>query len=192
MKSKIYRLCLGVIIFLCLMFITFENVGGLHAKVAFTDVSSNVSIAKAFSIEFSTGLSEGILFGDINFLPATNVNASHNYDALDNSSNLFINVSNDGNTAVDFCIRGNAGLTNDALDVIGLGNETYSYYNMSNSTHPLTTEISLSQIYVKSGEDIPLGGINYWRFWLDILAGQPSGDYNNTIFFKGIETGMSC
>ena len=74
------------------MFITFENVGGLHAKVTSTDVSSNVSIAKSFAIEFSSGLSEGILFGDINFLPATNINASHNYDGVDDSSNLFINV----------------------------------------------------------------------------------------------------
>ena len=192
MKINVYKFCLGLIIFLCSILITFANIGGLHAKVASTDVSSNVSIAKSFSIEFSTGLSEGILFGNISLLPVTNVNASHNYGGLGNSSNLFINVSSDGNIAVDFCIRGNSGLMNYGGDEIGLGNETYSYYNMSNSTHPLMNEISLNQVYTKSGENISLGGINYWRFWLDIPVGQPSGNYNNTIFFKGIETGFSC
>ncbi len=192
MKQKIYRLCLGIIIFLCLILITFENVGGVHAKVTSTDVSSNVSIAKSLAIEFSSGLSEGILFGDINFLPATNVNASHNYDGPSNSTNLYINVSTDGNSAVDFCIMGNSGLINAGGDEIGLGNETYSYYNMSNITRPTLNEFSLTQIYTKSGENIPLGGANYWRFWLDVPAGQPSGNYNNTVFFKAVETSASC
>lgn len=192
MRSKIYRLCFGIIIFLCLILITFENIGGLHAKVAFTDVPSNVTIAKSFALQFSSGLSEGILFGDINFLPATNVNASHNYDGTSNSSNLFINVSSDGNTAVDFCIRGVSNLMNVGGDEIGLGNETYSHYNLSNFTHPIFDEISLTPIYLKSGENIPLGGVNYWRFWLDVPLGQPSGDYNNTVFFKGVENGFSC
>jgi hypothetical protein len=192
MKKGIYRLFLVIILFMCLILITFENLGNLHAKVTSTDVFSNVSIAKSFALQFSLGLSEGIIFGDINFLPATNVNASHNYDGVGNSTNLYINVSTDGNSAVDFCIMGGSGLMNIGGDEIGLGNETYSTYNMSNFTHPTLNEISLSQIYTKSGENIPLGGINYWRFWLDVPAGQPSGNYNNTVYFKAIETGVSC
>ena len=192
MKREVYSLILTLIILFCLVLILFQNLGGIHARVAYTDTPSNVSIAKFFSIEFSSGLSEGIIFGNVNILPASNVNASHNYDGIGNASTLYINVSNDGNTAVDFCIMGDGGLSTLGGDVIGLGNETYSHYNFSNSTHPILNEISLTQVYTKSGENIPLGGENYWRFWLDIPAGQASGDYNNTVYFKAVETSASC
>ncbi len=172
--------------------IAVENFVSLHAKVTSTDVSSNVSIAKSLAIKFSTGLSEGIIFGDVNILPAIDVNASHNYDGFGNASTFYINVSEDGNIPVDFCIRADYGLSTVGGDVIGLGNETYSHYNLSNITHPTTNDVSLSQVYAKSGLNIPLGGTNYWRFWLDIPAGQASGDYNNTVYFKAIETGEDC
>jgi hypothetical protein len=192
MRGKIYHLFLWVLIFVCVLLIVVENFEGIHARVTFTDVSSNVSISKSFSIEFSPELSEGILFGEINFLPATNINASHNYDGLGNSSTLYINVSEDGNTAVDFCLRALSPLVNAGGDQIGLRNETYSYYNLSNSTHPTTVETPLSPIYFKAGENIPLGGANYWRFWLDVPAGQPSGTYNNTVYFKAVQAGENC
>jgi hypothetical protein len=192
MKREFYKLFLIVIIVVSISLIVIENFTTLHAKVSFTETPSNVSISKSFSIEFSPELDEGILFGEINFLPAENVNASHNYDGLGNSSTLYINVSEDGNTAVDFCLRALSPLVNAGGDQIGLRNETYSYYNLSNSTHPTTVETPLSPIYFKAGENIPLGGANYWRFWLDVPAGQPSGTYNNTVYFKAVQAGENC
>jgi len=192
MKREFYKLFLIGIIVISIFLIVIENFTTLHAKVSFTETPSNVSISKSFSIEFSPELSEGILFGEINFLPADNVNASHNYDGEENASTLYINVSEDGNTPVDFCIRGLSNLVNPGGDQIGLANETYSHYNSSNLTHPTTSEIPLAPIYFKSGEDVPLGGINYWRFWLDVPAGQPSGTYTNTVAFKAIEAGENC
>jgi hypothetical protein len=192
MRGKIYHLFLWVLIFVCVLLIVVENFEGIHARVTSTEVSSNVSISKSFSIEFSPELDEGILFGEINFLPAININASHNYDGSENSSTLYINVSEDGNTAVDFCLRALSPLVNAGGDQIGLGNETYSHYSSSNLTHPTTNEIPLSPIYFKTGENIPLGGANYWRFWLDVPAGQPSGTYNNTVYFKAVQTGENC
>jgi hypothetical protein len=192
MKREFYKLFLIVIIVVSISLIVIENFTTLHAKVSFTETPSNVSISKSFSIEFSPELSEGILFGEINFLPAENVNASHNYDGEDNASTLYINVSEDGNTPVDFCIRGLSNLINAGGDEIGLANETYSYSNSSNFTHPTFNEIPLAPIYFKSGENIPLGGTNYWRFWLDVPAGQPSGTYNNTVYFKAVQAGENC
>ncbi len=154
---------------------------------------SNVSIAKYLAISFSSNLSEGILFGNVAALPSVDINATHNYDGTSGGSSFFISVSNDSNTAIDFCIKANAGLTSAASDVIGLGNETYSNSTSTNSTiPPLTSQTALTTAYVKSGVGVAVGSNEYWRFWLDIPAAQPSGDYNNSVSFKGVVSGVSC
>jgi hypothetical protein len=56
----------------------------------------------------------------------------------------------------------------------------------------LDLETSLTTSYVKSGEDVSVGENNYYRFWLDVPGGQPTGDYTNLVYFKGIQTGSSC
>jgi len=154
---------------------------------------SNVTISKYLAISFGSNLSQGIQFGNVNSLPATDINATHNYDGSNESSTFFISVSNDSNTAIDFCIKGNAGLTSSALDVIGLGNETYSNSTVTNSTDPLlSSQTALTTSYAKSGLNVAVGANEYWRFWLDIPSSQPSGDYNNTISFKGVVAALSC
>jgi|GEM_PF-4727300 len=181
-----------IIVLLCIFLIIFQNFV-ITGKVAEYSTPSNVSINKYLSISFSSNLSEGIIFGDIYSLPAINQNASHNYDGAFNVSSMYINVSSDGNTNVDFCILANAALTNPALDTIGLGNETYANSSFSSSSAPsLLNEIPLTLSYVKSGHNISGGGSNNYRFWLDVPIAQPSGDYNNTISFKGIQTGAVC
>lgn len=181
-----------LIILICVFLIIFQNFV-ITGKVAEYSTPSNVSINKYLSISFSQNLSEGIIFGNIYSLPAINQNASHNYDGGSNVSSMYINVSSDGNTNVDFCILANAPLTNPALDVIGLGNETYSNSSSSSLALPaLSNETSLTLSYIKSGNNISTGGANYYRFWLDVPIGQPSGDYNNTISFKGIQAQGSC
>lgn len=155
--------------------------------------TSNVTIAKYLAITFGTNLSEGIQFGSVSTLPATSINASHNHDGASNATTYTVEVHNDSNTAVDFCIRANAGLTSAALDVIGLANETYSALNLTNSTHPiLSNETPMTVSYVKAVSAIPPGNSSYWRFWLDIPASQPSGNYNNSVFFEGVTTGLAC
>jgi hypothetical protein len=192
MKISSYNLFLGFLIFVCLILFLINNLS-ISGLVSESSTPSNVTVQKSLAIDFSTNLSDGILFGTIHVLPATNINASHNYDNIDNGSSFYAIVSEDSNVNVDFCIRANGNLTSSDLDVLGLGNETYSFYNSTNMTHPdLDLETPLTTSYVKSGEDIEIGENNYYRFWLDIPGAQPSGDYTNLVYFKGIQTGSSC
>lgn len=166
-----------------------------------TSTTSNVTIQKYFSIDMSANLSEGIQFGSVSTLPATNINATHNYDGVNTTvdanganqgTSMWLNVSDDSNTNVDFCIKGDA-LNTSTGDEIGLGNETYANHTNTNSTLPvLADDVSLTTSYVGSGYNITIGGDNYMRFWLDVPAGTASGTYNNTVYFKGVQTEGGC
>jgi len=188
------NLILIFILILSLMLIFFQGPGAVLTGHATEESTySNVTIQKYLSIAFCANLSEGIDFGDVAALPATDINASHNYDGASTGSTYCVNVSNDGNTAIDLCNKANADLTSAGLDIIGLANETYSNSTTTNLGSPdLADAISFTTSYVKSGIAIPVGEVNYYRFWLDIPAAQPSGDYNNTIYFKGVTTTLAC
>ena len=191
-KIGFLEIFLLLIILICIFLIILQNFV-ITGKASEYSTPSNVSIAKALSISFSNNLSEGIIFGTIASLPAINQNATHNYDGGSNWTSLYIQVSPDGNTNVDFCTRANTPLTNPAADIIGVGNETYSNSTMTNSSLPaLSSETSLTLSYVKSGANVSTGGANYYRFWLDVPIAQPSGDYNNTVSFKGVQIGSIC
>ncbi|MCA9487824.1 MAG: hypothetical protein KC516_02575 [Nanoarchaeota archaeon] len=192
MIKRNLNLILFFIILICLFLLTFQNF--VHSGFVVEDfVDSNVSITKYLAIEFSNNLSSGIYFGNVSVLPAINLNSTGNNIGIGNSTEFYINVSSDSNTNVDFCIKANSGLTSVALDEIVLGNETYANSTSTNDSIPsLTNDVALTTNYVSSGENILPGGINYYRFWLDIPASQPSGDYNNTLSFKGIQNGLSC
>jgi len=192
-KVGIYNLVLVCVILICLFLISFQNASILSGKATAVFATSNVSVSKYLSISFSSNLSEGILFGNVAVLPAVNVNASHNYDGSGNGTTLYISVSEDGNTPVDFCIKADGDMMSLASDALGLANETYSNSTSTDAALPaLGSDASLTTSYVKSGNNVDLGETNYYRFWLDIPAAQPSGDYNNTVSFKGIQTGVNC
>jgi len=194
----VYNILLIFIIFISLVFVVIQNfviIQGniLTGKTIEESAVSNVSINKYLAISFSGNLSEGIFFGSIYSLPALNINATQNYGGSINGTEYYINVSTDSNSNVDFCIKASGNMQNLASDAIGLDNETYSHYDLTNSSVPeISSDTPLTISYVQSGSNIPIGGANYYRFWLDIPAGQPSGDYNNTISFKGVEYGTSC
>ena len=188
-----YGMVLALAIIFSLSFVFVQNFGDMTGYATEATTVSNVTITKYLAISFSTNLSDGIVFGDIAALPATNVNATHNYDNGSSGTSMFINVSTDGNTAVDFCLKSNAALTNAALDTIGLGNETYANHSTTNSSVPdVANEVAFTGSYVKAGENVAVGTVNYYRFWLDVPVAQPSGDYNNTVSFKGVSTTLSC
>jgi hypothetical protein len=192
-KSSFYNIFLISLIFICLILIIFQNSFLYTGNVTQDSAVANVSINKYLSISFSSNLSEGIYFGTIYSLPSIDTNASRNYVEPTNITHYYINVSNDSNTLVDFCIKASGDMLNSASDAIGLANETYSNSISTNSSVPLqSSKVSLTTSYTKSGEEIMVGGINYYRFWLSIPSGQPSGDYNNTLSFKAIESGASC
>ena len=166
------------------------------------DTFSNVSITTYFSIAMSENLSDGIQFGSISSLPATDTNATHNYDGANTTldgagankgTSMWMNVSTDSNSAVDFCINASATLSTTGADSFEVGNETYHNSTYTNSSSPNVTEqVALTAAWVKSGYNIAAGSDNYYRFWLDVPAAQATGTYNNTVEFKGVAIGGGC
>lgn len=162
-----------------------------------TTTTSNVTISVYFAVEMSANLSNGIEFGNITTLPATNQNSTDNYNGVNTTPNgtgtsTWMNVSTDSNTAVDFCIKADAALTSGA-NTIGVGNETYHNDTVTNTTRPnINNEVALTTSYVKAGPNTGVGNRTFYRFWLDVPAGTASGTYNNTLSFKGVGTGGTC
>lgn len=157
---------------------------------------SNVTISKYLSITMSTNLSKGIFFGTINSLPAVNVNASGNNNSLSTGANstFFINVSTDSNTNVDFCLKAISNLIDSAGgNMLNVANESYSNSTTTNETLPAVgKEVIFTTLGVKAGINITAGNVTYYRFYLDIPTGTPSGTYNNTISFEGVEVEGAC
>jgi hypothetical protein len=201
-----YAIILVVIILAMLVLIIFQNVkitgnatdliSSITGYATEQNTVSNVSIEYYLSIALCTNLSTGILYGNVSTLPASDINGSHNYDGdypTANESTYCVNVSTDSNTPVDFCIKANWDLNNSADDKILVGNQTWVNSTTTDVDTPaLVNAVSLSTTYADAGYSIPIGSENWYRFWLDIPAGQASGDYDNSVYFKGVTQGNSC
>ncbi|NCN51397.1 hypothetical protein GW931_00085 [archaeon] len=189
--NKKFNFILIIIILLSFSMIILEQ-EKIHGFAIEQEVTSNVSISKTLAISFSTELSNGINFGEVNFLPATNVDADKNFNDT-NETLYYVEVSPDGNVPIDICVKGDSNLINVGGDFIPLNYETYSSSLSNNLTLPdVANEVSFTPIYFVSGNDVPLGEKLFYRFYLDVPAGQASGQYNNTVSFKGIAFDLTC
>ena len=197
-EQGVLYICTGIFV-LSIFMIFIQNVNSNEITGFATQMStvSNVSIVTYLSIDMSPNLTAGILFGSVNTLPATNVNATHNYDgnASATMTSMFMNVSTDSNTAVDFCIRSNDDLYDSVGgNRIGITNETYSNSTFNNNTLPaLANQVKLNKTgYDKASYNISQGNISYFRFYLNVPTATPSGVYNNSITFKGVQVTTVC
>lgn len=156
--------------------------------------TSNVTISKYLSISMSPNLTTGILFGTIDVLPAVDINASGNNNSDGGLSTFYINVSSDSNTPVDFCIKANTNFYDGGgANTLGAGNESFSNATSTTATSPtLVDQLPLTTGYVKAGFNSTRGQSVFYRFWLDVPSGTPSGSYNNTVNFKGVEVAAVC
>jgi hypothetical protein len=197
MEGGVYRGILVAVIIASLALVFIQNSSFLTGHVTGgTEAStySNVSIQKYLAMSFSSELATGIYYGNVATLPATNINATQNYLGASNATQYYVYVSNDSNTAIDVCIRANTGLSSSAGDIIGLNNETYaSNVTTSNITDPsVLNEVPMDYNFTKGAEYIQPGNNSYWRFWLDVPSAQPSGIYNNSVYFRGVQYGFPC
>ncbi|MFA5953203.1 MAG: hypothetical protein WC812_01290 [Candidatus Pacearchaeota archaeon] len=203
MKKKgviFYRLILILILLAVIVLLIVQNLpkvtgNSITGFATSGNTTSNVTITSYLSIAFCDNLSTGIWFGEVASLPVTNQNGTHNADGASSGSTYCLNVSADSNTNVDFCTKASGNLTTTGADVIVLANETWNNATTTDATTPsYATENILTTDYVKSGGNVASDGtgVNYYRFWLDIPGGQAAGTYNNTVFFKGVNTGNPC
>ncbi len=201
-KDNILVVIFGAVFVFALIMILSQGVRTTGHATSDTTIS-NVTIDVYFSFELSDNLSNGIQFGTVSTLPATNVNGTSNYDWLNTTPNVgsgtsgygtgyYMNVSSDSNTAVDFCLSAHNLNTSAGVDLL-VGNESYFNHSSTNLSDPLVgSEIAFTGSYVRAGRNVAIGGIDYYRFWLDVPAGVGAGVYNNTVFIKAVGTGGAC
>lgn len=194
MGNKVYRGVLVTVLVISLALIFLSNASFITGHATETSTTSQVTIQQYLAIDPSINLTNGIVFEDIATLPMVNDNATGNYNGSGSSSLYYINVSTDSNTNVTFCIKANGDLQNLALDAIGLANETYASNVTTSdiSTPAVADEVSMTTTHTEAASNIGIGEASYWRFWLDVPAGQATGTYNNSVSFKAVNLGTNC
>jgi hypothetical protein len=152
---------------------------------------SQVVIQAYLAIALSNNLSYAIDFGTINTLPTYWQNGTANYNAS-NQTEYYVSVSFDSNVNADFCVKADGPLNTTGGDYIGLGNYTWEDDLANNFTNPAPYGQAMNISYITGTTGVTPSSDNYYRFWLNVSAGQAAGTYNNTVYFQGVPTGNSC
>ena len=171
------------------------------AASAFT-FQSKAQILALIAISPSSNFTNGGIDFEVVDIGTTNNNATGNFDPS-GLSEYYLEVIPPTNVKVDFCITSNQNLTLD--DSLGQIYIPYPLYSFSNSTvnspsipsYPPTDVIPINDnsIYLKETTNVPQGGKNYYRFYLDVPANQPAGSYSNSVLLQVVRNGatnMSC
>lgn len=155
-------------------------------NVNHTNFSFEILNEAAIAIDLSDELLGTVQWNVIS-LPINNLDAVGNNGAGITQYWLNISVTN---TLADLYVRADGDLLNDALDSLGLENETFSYTKNDNLVN--TTNIStMSTSYILIGDALQDGDTIYLKFFLDAPASQPAGTYLNSLEFKAVRDGQS-
>lgn len=157
-----------------------SNVGKSELRVL------TVNVSNAISVYLSPALSQKINW-TINTLPLYNSSAEDNNE--EGVTDYYINISSEGQN-VDVYLKADDDLKTISLDVLGLGNETYSF-NLTNSTVPSDNKYSLTTTFTdnKIGNNLLDGSVIYLKFFLNAPSHQPAGIYNNSFIFSVVPYG---
>ena len=140
----------------------------------------------AIAIALSPSLTWGVNWS-LTSLPANDLNATGNNG--NNATEYYINISTE-NVGVDLYVRADGDLMTESLDVLGLGNETYSI-NLTNSNVPDVNRLTMTTNYYLVAENLGDNSVIYMKFYLDAPASQPAGVYLNGLDFKAVRSGAS-
>lgn len=143
----------------------FANIGSFG-----TSVTGACSLSMTFSDTFAN-----VIHWDVSGLPATEIDADGNNGVGITEYNISITAT--GCTA-DLEIRANSDLTF-GVNTILLANEKYTY-NGTNSSVPIGTKTSLTTSFVDVDTNLTTQ-VTFFKFFLDVPDGQPTGTYNNTL-----------
>jgi hypothetical protein len=142
----------------------------------------------AISIDLSSGLSQQISW-NLASLPIYNQSADGNNNG--GATGYYINISVEGGTT-DLYIKASGDLITQGLDVLGLGNETFSF-NLTNSSVPSLSKSFLTTDYLDNliGSGLSDGSVVYLKFFLNAPPAQSAGTYNNSLLIKAVPNGES-
>lgn len=150
--------------------------------------STNFTIenSAAISILLSSNLTNGVKW-NVQYLPI------HYLDAIGNNLNgstyYYINVSAI-NVTVDLYVKASGNLVDQALDTLGLGNETYAV-NTTDPTVLNSPKKTMSTNYTLIGNGMGDNSVLYMKFYLDAPSSQPAGVYTNNLSFVAVRHGQS-
>jgi hypothetical protein len=106
-------------------------------------------------------------------------------------------IKNTGTNPEDFCLKASSDLTCSfgvcTGVTISIDNVAWNNSTFNNATYPsydTTKRLSLS--YQKVAFSINPNNYTYFRFWLFVPVGKPSGIYNSTFSVRAVEAGGSC
>lgn len=158
---------------------------------------SNATIQNYISIAMSGNLSKwGIDFQTLT--PRTMNNApKNNTGAPGGGTELYIALSADSNINADFCVKANKAMENttafpDGAATIPIGKMTWTNKTADDPAGP-PGKANMTTAYDPDGiTNLAPDNTAFYRFWMNILSDQPYGEYNNTVFFKAVQTGTGC
>ena len=155
-------------------------------NVNWTNVSFEILNEAAIAIDLSNELLATVKWNVIS-LPANDL------DALGNNGTgrtmYWVNISVT-NIFADLYVRADGDLFNEALDVLNLSNENFTY--VKNDPIVNTTNVNtMSTSYILIGDALGNGDIIYLKFFLDAPNSQPAGVYLNNLEFKAVRDGQS-
>lgn len=142
-----------------------------------------IDIGSAIAISFSEELSKGIEW-TVYSLPLSNYSADGNNETGVTEYDIMIYSEGIG---VDLYIKAEGDLISEGLDILGLGNMTYSF-STTNPEVPSEIKSSLTTSYAdnKIASNIESGTIIYLKFFLNAPSNQPAGIYRNNISIIGV------
>ncbi len=180
---KTFGAILGILVLTTafLAFMSSFSVMTSAANVTDVNTSSTANVTAYIAIGMSTNLSNGVHFGVVE--PSSdNNNATGNYNATDSMTQYWIAVSSDGNVNVTLDIKDDAPLTSGANTIPNLG---YTYDSSETNSDSLPADgIAITTGFFESEANVAPGENAYFRFWLDVPAGQAAGNYQNTVLFQ--------
>lgn len=149
--------------------------------------STNFSVANsaAISVLLSDNLTSSVKWNVVS-LPVHYLDAIGNN--LNSSTDYYLNISAT-NTLVDLYVKANGDLVNEGLDVLGLGNETYTY-SSNDSTLIGFNKSTMTTNYSLIASNLGDNSAVYLKFYLDAPSSQPAGTYTNNLSFKAVRNGQ--
>jgi hypothetical protein len=158
-------------------------------------VGTWVNVGKNVSISISENLSYGIFFENL-IHDTNNNNATGNFNSTGHTQ-YWVTIDSTTNTPIDICIKDNANLTSNSYNIPNsnfrwnssiINNAVLPFFDGGSTTHALNTSYdTLNKIASNT-----YNGTYYIRFTLSVPLAQQAGNYNNTVYFMGIDTEVGC
>lgn len=200
-----------VFLFLIAIVLLLTNMPNIFAQSQYGGYEMNASIQQVISITLSGNLTTGIFFTNTTTIgiqyPITNMtvwnNATANYWGSSYGTEYYVNVSGLTNIKVCHCACSDLKCNNQrtpecsgfSMPLNGTGTDEGVKWINDTTSNPGNNPTYLLQnlTYQVVAGSLASGNAIYLRYWLDPYPNNtPSGSYNTTYIFKGVDYVQTC